>query len=402
MLTKRFFDDNVLLTTSTAKELYELVKDLPIVDYHCHLNERDILEDKRYDDIGELWLGGDHYKWRAMRLCGVDEKYITGDASWEEKFLRFAEIMPNLAGNPLYYFSHLELKTAFGITEPLNLGSSERIRKTVNEKLKSLSARKLLELYKVEFVGTTDDPMSDLKCHGKYGDTLVSPTFRPDKALETGVVDSALLKRLDLFVSKGCKLSDHGMDFAPAMDKADVMEKLAGEYRRRNMTMQLHMGTMRNINTTMFGNVGKDSGFDVFRANLDTDALAVFLNRLNSNGNLPRTIIYTLNPNALPAICAISGAFKNVRVGAAWWFNDTLEGIRQHISVLSEYGVLGTFLGMLTDSRSFLSYARFDFFRRILADYLGNLVVRGEYDLPGAKQLMEKICYTNIKEFCRI
>jgi len=395
-----FFDDNILLSNETAKKLYGGVKDLPIIDYHCHLNEKEIAENKTFSDIGELWLAGDHYKWRAMRLCDVDEKYITGSASYEEKFYKYAEIMPLLAGNPLFHFSHLELKNIFGITMVLSEDTAKEVWEKANAKLKNLSVRKLLKLFKVEYIATTDDPVSELKYHGKYGDTIVCPTFRPDKAFEESGYDrTGLIKQLDYFVSKGCKISDHGMDFSPTGKNADTLEFLAGEYKKRGIIMQLHIGTMRNINSTAFKSLGRDSGFDVFRAAVDTDALVSFLDRLHSKNSLPKTIIYSLNPKAIPALCAISGAFPNVRIGAAWWYNDSLQGIKQQLSYISEYAVLGTFLGMLTDSRSFASYVRFDFFRRILADYLGGLIERGEYEINRAKDLMNRICYTNAKEF---
>ena len=393
-----FFDDNVLLTSKAARELYAACRGLPIIDYHCHLNEREIAEDKRYADIGELWLAADHYKWRAMRLCGVDEKYITGGADFKDKFFKFAEIMPLLAGNPLYYFCHLELSIVFGITQPLNADSAAEIWKAANQKLKALSVRKLLELFKVEYVATTDAPDSRLKYHGKYGGTLVAPTFRPD-AILAGTFTQGPKKALDFFVQKGCKISDHGLDDAPCGKAADTLEALAAEYKARGITVQLHIGPLRNINSNAYKTIGRDAGFDVFAASTDTDKLAAFLDRLHQKNALPKTVLYTLNPAALPAMCAISGAFPNVRVGAAWWFNDTLQGIKSHLSVLAEYACLGTFLGMLTDSRSFLSFARHDFFRRILADFLGGLVERGEYERGGAHDLMKKICYYNVKEF---
>ena len=396
----KFFDEDLLLGGSAAKRLYNGVKNLPIIDYHCHLNEGEIAADKTFANIGEAWLSGDHYKWRAMRLCGVDEKYMTGGAAYKEKFFKYAEIMPDLAGNALYYFSHLELKIIFGINKPLCKETAAEIWDEANAKIKNLSVGKLLKLFNVEYIATTDAPESELKNHGRRGDTLVCPTFRPDKAFaDCGFDRAALLKRLDYFVSKGCKISDHAADFALAGEKAETLAWLAGEYKKRGITMQLHIGALRNINSAMFKTLGRDCGYDVFQSAVDTDGLAAFLNGLHTKDALPKTILYSLNPSAIPAMCAISGAFPNVRVGTAWWFNDTLQGIKQHLSYLSEYAVLGTFLGMLTDSRSFLSYARFDFFRRISADFLGGLCERGEYDFNAAEALMKKICYTNIKEF---
>lgn len=207
-----FFDENLLLTGDTARGIYKSIADLPIIDYHCHLNEADIKNDKKFSDIGELWLSGDHYKWRAMRLCGVDESYITGDRSYEEKFLKYAKIMPKLFGNPLYYWTHMELKQIFGISEPLNEDSASRIYEKANEILQGLSVQKLLEKFRVEYIATTDDPFSDLSCHGDINGVKVRPTFRPDRCFSEGVDKVQLEKRLDYFVSKGCKIADHGFD----------------------------------------------------------------------------------------------------------------------------------------------------------------------------------------------
>ncbi len=439
-----FFDDRVLLSNDIAFELYNDVKALPIIDYHCHLNDNEIAEGMTFSDIGELWLAGDHYKWRAMRLCGVDEYYITGKASNKEKFFKYAEIMPKLAGNPLYYFSHLELKLVFGICAPLNSSSAENIWNIANEKLKNLDVYKLFELFNVEYVATTDDPLSELKNHGKYGNTTVCPTFRPDKIFEfdekyyealskassVKIADleslkAALKNRLDYFVSKGCRIADHGFDFIPervvskqeaeeifknrqaATDKekhlffCHMLEFFAQQYSMRGIVMQLHFGTMRNTNSVALKKIGRDAGFDVFRSYVNTDALAAFLNNLSEQNALPKTILYSNNDIFTPALCAISGSFKNVRVGVAWWMNDTLNGIRRSLTNVSEYAALGTFLGMLTDSRSFLSYARFDFFRRILADFLGGLVEQGEYFIDDARRLMQNICYNNIISFIK-
>lgn len=437
-----FFGDDLLLSTPEAVRLYRAVRDLPIVDYHCHLDENAIAENRRFESLGELWLGGDHYKWRAMRVCGVDERYITGDAPYDEKFRKFAEIFPKLCGNPLYYWAQLELKILFGITEPLNAGSADRILTAANERLKDLTVRDLLAKFRVEYIATTDDPASPLAAHGTYGSVTVAPTFRPDGVLSldpaalerlkqaTGrdlntldELKTALAERLDFFVSKGCRVTDHGMDFLPAEDPGekaaaaiyanrsarDVVDKtrffahllrwLAGEYQKRGLVMQLHFGTCRNVNSAMFGKVGRDAGFDVMRAQVDADRLAVFLDDLSSKNALPRTVLYSLEPSVMPAVATVAGAFPNVRVGAAWWFNDTVAGIRRQLETAAEYTALGVNLGMLTDSRSFSSYARFDFFRRILADFVGGYAARGEYDETAAETLMRDVCYCNVKEF---
>ena len=434
-----FFDDNILLHSKTAVALYQKIKDLPIIDYHCHLDQNMIKDNAKFSDIGELWLAGDHYKWRAMRLCGVDERYITGGASFHDKFIKYAEIVPQLIGNPLYYFTHLELKQIFGICEPLNAESAERIYKQANEKMKTLSVQDILNQFKVEYIATTDDPCDSLSAHGKYGNTTIAPTFRPDKAyhpdeytakLEAAVgrkITSAkgylqaLTERLDFFVSKGCKITDHGFEKFPATyvddDTAEklfakrdslngqeleqffgwLLVKLAKEYKKRNLVMQLHFAVIRNNNRTMYEQCGADSGFDLIGKQQNVKDIVTFFNQV-SDEERPETVLYTLNDNNLSAIACITGAFRHVRMGAAWWFNDTVEGIKHNLSIISEYSALGNNLGMLTDSRSFSSYCRFDFFRRILSDFLGSFVEKGEYPLEAAIQTAKNICYYNAKE----
>ena len=431
---KEFFGSDLLLGSESAKAIYAAVKDLPILDYHCHLDQNKIRDDARFSDIGELWLAGDHYKWRAMRLCGVDEAYITGGASYHDKFLKYAEIVPQLAGNPLYYWTHMELGQVFGIVEPLNKESAERIYRQANEKLKHISVRSLLRQYKVEFVATTDDPCDDLAAHGRYGDTLVAPTFRPDKLLS---LDGAYLKklgdtvgyaittladvlraakeRLEYFVSRGCRMSDHGfLRFPASYPTFEEAEKLfaAGEreavfgyllvalaklYKKYGVVMQLHFAVTRNVNSAMYARCGADAGFDVMANGSRIEDVLAFFQQL-SDEERPETVLYTLNDAQLPALACLTGAFRHVKMGAAWWFNDTLRGIRKNLSTVAEYAVLGTNYGMLTDSRSFSSYARFDFFRRILSDHLGALVEKGEYDRAAAVALAKNVCYNNSKE----
>ena len=435
---REFFGDDVLLHSESAKAIYDHVKNLPIIDYHCHLDQNKIKENAKFSDIGELWLSGDHYKWRAMRLCGVDEYYITGKASFHDKFIKYAEIVPKLIGNPLYYFTHLELKQVFGICEPLNADSAERIYNRANEKLKTLSVQNILQNFGVEYIATTDDPCDDLSAHGVYGQTKVAPTFRPDKAynpkdytekLESAVHKrittaaeyfNALVERLDYFVSKSCRITDHGFEkfpneyiddeeaenlFARRNDLSEqerekffgwLLVKLTKEYGKRNLVMQLHFAVIRNNNAEMFSCCGADSGFDLIGETQSVKDLVKFFNRV-SDKERPQTIVYTLNDGNLSALTCVTGAFRKVRTGAAWWFNDTLNGIRKNLETISEYSVLGTNLGMLTDSRSFSSYSRFDFFRRILADYIGGKVEAGEYDEQSAKTLAENICYYNPK-----
>ena len=439
---KEFFGSDVLLRSEAAKALYAKVKDLPIIDYHCHLNEKEIQANRGFSDLGELWLGGDHYKWRAMRMCGVDEHYVTGNADFSEKYEKYAEIFPRLAGNPLYYWTQMELSLIFGIHEPLGADTATDIRERANVKLADIKVSDLLSQFKVEYIATTDDPVSDLSAHGTYGNTRVSPTFRPDRMLgldegalselatvsgiATDTLDglkAALTARLDYFVAHGCRISDHGMDWLPAADCGEAMAAelyakrrelspedkwtltshllyfVAALYAERGMVMQLHFATYRNVNTAMFGQVGRDAGFDIMRGGVDTDRLVVFLDTLNKDCKLPKTVLYTLNPACVPALCTLSGAFPVVRVGAAWWFNDSVEGIRRQLKLTAEYAALGTNLGMLTDSRSFASYARFDFFRRILADVVGEWVEQGEYAPEHAEKLMYDVCYGNVKAF---
>ena len=441
---REFFNDKVLLDGEASELLYEYAKNFSIIDYHCHLDQRMIAEDAKFDNLGEFWLSGDHYKWRAMRMCGVDERYITGDATWKEKFLKYAEIMPKLLGNPLYYWSHLELKHIFGINKPLNQETADDIYIRAGIKLKKMSVRGLLEKFKVEFVATTDNPCDDLADHKTYAGTIVSPTFRPDKLFsfdreavgELGKsadadiktyadMKAAVVKRLDYFVSKGCRITDHGFKDFPKNYLSDTeAEKvfqdidqtseetrdglfgnfllfLMREYKKRNLIVQLHFSVVRNINTSMFNKIGRDTGFDVMSTECDTGDLIKFLDKLTDDER-PVLVLYTLNPNSVVPIACISGAFRNVHVGAAWWFNDTFEGIKQNLAVMSEYACLGTHLGMLTDSRSFSSYSRFDFFRRILCSFIGGKIDKGEYDFASAKELVRNICYGNIKTLLRI
>lgn len=438
-MKENFFNENVLLYGDASKEIYNYIKDLPIIDYHCHLDQHAIKLDKKFTDIGELWLSGDHYKWRAMRQCGIDEKYIRGNASYYEKFVKYASIVPMLCGNPLYYWTHFELKQVFGINEPLNAESADRIYKAANEKLKDLSVQKLLKLFNVEFVATTDDPIDDLKDHGTINNTKITPTFRADKLYsfdseyikkigdvvghEIKTLDDlekALSERLDFFKSKGCRITDHGFkDFPKAYatkeeanelflnrDSLNATDKdklfgyilvfLMKEYKKRNLVVQLHFSVTRNINKAMFAKVGVDAGFDVISDPVNLNDLIKFLNQLDDE-HRPTIILYSLNPEVVREVSCISGAFRNVYVGAAWWFNDTLYGIRKNLEKVSEYALIGTNLGMLTDSRSFSSYSRFDFFRRILSSFIGEKVDNGEYELEEAKKLCYNISYRNIK-----
>lgn len=393
---KAFFGDEFLLGSESAKKIYAQIKDLPIIDYHCHLDDKAIKEDKVFSDIGELWLSGDHYKWRCMRLCGVDERYVTGEASYKEKFFKFAEIFPKLCGNAVYYWAQMELKEIFGIRKPLNAESAEEIWTAANEKLKTLSVQKLLKQFKVEYIATTDDPFSSLENHGVINGITVMPTFRADARFQEGVDKKELEKQLDRFVQKGCKIADYGFDFID--DNDENLAWLIENCHKRDMLLQLHFGTFRNVNGVMSGKCGKDSGFDIMRAETAIDKLVSVLDRENTKlGGLPKIVVYPLNDYDLRALSTMTGAFPSVKVGAAWWFNDTLGGIRRQIETVAEYSVLGTQYGMLTDSRSFSSYVRFDFYRRILADYLGEKVEKGEYDEDAAVCLAKDAAYYNVK-----
>ena len=434
-----FFSKDVLLKGDASKEIYQEIKNLPIIDYHCHLDQHKIKVDSTFEDIGQLWLAGDHYKWRAMRMAGVPEEYITGNASFHDKFVKYASIMPLLIGNPLYYWTHFELQQVFGINKELNADSAEEIYAEANKVLKTLSVQKLLKLFNVEFVATTNDPTEDLCDHGRIDETNVTPTFRPDKLYnfdskyinELGKVvgyelsdldlfQKALQERLDFFKSKGCKITDHGFRNFPknyaTYDEAkalylkrdflneEELDSLFGyllvflmkEYKKRDLVVQIHFSVTRNINTPMFNKVGPDAGFDVISEGVNLQDMINFLNSI-SDEERPTIILYSLNPEMLREVATITGAFRNVLVGAAWWFNDTLLGIRRNLEIISEYSLFGTNLGMLTDSRSFSSYSRFDFFRRILATFLGEKVDAGEYSLENAKMLAKNVAYNNIK-----
>ena len=437
-----FVGDNLLLGGDASLALYEKVKALPIIDYHCHLDPKIIAEDGRFDNIGEFWLAGDHYKWRAMRLCGVDEKYITGNADFREKFIKYAEIVPKLCGNPLYYWTHMELRRIFGITKPLCAETASEIYEEASAKLKNMSVLSLLESFKVEYIATTDDPVDDLRYHGKHGSTTVAPTFRPDKiyGLDREYLDKlgavsgkdttalsgvleALSDRLDYFCSKGCRIADHGFEKFPltyigreeaeaiflkkdptAEDKEKWLGFILGflmkEYKKRGMTAQIHFGVTRNVNPPRFAEIGVDSGFDVMSTAPAPERLIAFLASIPDEER-PEILLYTLNDGQLASLACAAGAFRKVRMGAAWWFNDTVLGIEKNLDVIAEYASLGRSVGMLTDSRSFSSYVRFDFFRRILARKIGRYVESGEYDVGSAEALMTDICYNNPKELIK-
>ncbi len=450
---KAFMDKDFLLTTDTAKKLYhEYAESMPIIDYHCHINPQEIYEDRKFENITQVWLGADHYKWRQMRSNGVEEKYITGDAPDREKFQKWAETLEMAIGNPLYHWSHLELQRYFGYDGILNSETAETVWQICNEKLAQadMSARSLIQRSGVTLLCTTDDPVDSLEWHKKLAEdnsfeTQVLPAWRPDKAMYiekpdwteyleklskvSGVaVDSfaamteALKKRIEFFASMGCSVSDHGMAYvmyAPATEteveaifakrlggemlteaeeakfKTAFMIAMGKEYHKRDWVMQLHYGVKRDNSQRIFRATGPDTGIDCISNYTPSAQLADFLNALDVTDELPKTIIYSLNPIDNAAIGTIIGCFQNssaigkIQQGSAWWFNDHKQGMQEQMTSLASLGLLGNFIGMLTDSRSFLSYTRHEYFRRILCQLLGGWVENGEY--PADYRTLEKI-----------
>ena len=452
-------EKDFMLSTKTAQALYHTIAaDLPIIDYHCHLSAKEIYEDRRFQNITKLWLEGDHYKWRLMRSFGVEEKYITGEANDKEKFLKWVEALETAIGNPLYHWSHLELQNYFGFDSIICRENSESIWNLCSKKLarEDFSARNLILRSGVEVICTTDDPADTLEWHKKLRESdfavKVLPSFRPDKALGIEKADftayleklghitsfaslkEVLKARLDYFVSLGCKVSDHGLaavPFAPAEEaeietifkkrlkgilpsseeekrfKTALLLFLGREYAARGMVMQLHFGVMRDINTRVYEALGADAGIDAIGDAVSMKDLAAFLNALEKTGELPKTILYSLNGNDNAALMSVIGAFQGggvkgkVQLGSAWWFQDHESGMRAQLKALAAQGHLATFVGMLTDSRSFLSYARHEYFRRILCDVIGTWVEEGKY--PDDERLLNTIirgiCYENAKKY---
>ena len=458
---KQFMDDNFLLQTEAAQQLYHnYAENMPILDYHCHINPQEIYEDRQFENITQVWLGGDHYKWRFMRSCGVDEKYITGNASDKEKFLKWAEFLGKAIGNPLFHWSHLELKKYFGYNGVLNKKTAEEVWELCNKKLAepSMTVRNIIKQSNVTLICTTDDPVDSLEWHKKLAedksfDVQVLPAWRPDKAMNIEKVTyldymaqleaasgmriatfadlkKALCNRMDFFASMGCNVSDHALEYvmyAPATEdeiEAIFAKRLAGngvsreeelkfktafmifvgnEYARRDWVMQLHYGCKRDNNTPMFDRLGPDTGYDCINNYAPSSEMADYLNALNQNGNLPKTIIYSLNPNDNQAIGTILGCFQDstavakIQQGSAWWFNDHKVGMQDQMTSLANLGNLSGFVGMLTDSRSFLSYTRHDYFRRILCNLIGGWVDNGEFpaDYDTLEEIVKGICYNN-------
>ncbi|MDR1756435.1 MAG: glucuronate isomerase [Culturomica sp.] len=464
---KSFNDQNFLLQTDTAEKLYhEHAAKMPIIDYHCHLNPEYIARDHRFDNLSQVWLEGDHYKWRAMRTNGIDEKYCTGKESSDwEKFEKWAETVPYTMRNPLYHWTHLELKTAFEVTSLLNPSSAKEIYDACTAKLQTpeYSARGLMRRYNVQTVCTTDDPVDSLehhlKCKADGFEVQVLPTWRPDKAMAVespadfraymeklsavsgvtigkfGDLIAALRVRHDFFANAGCRLSDHGIEefyaeeyTQPEIDlifnkvyggiglnkgevlkfKSAMLVEFAVMDWEKGWTQQFHYGAIRNNNTRMFRKLGPDTGFDSIGEFNTAKALSKFLDRLAVQDKLAQTILYNLNPGANEMIATMLGNFQDgtvagkIQFGSGWWFLDQKDGMEKQLNALSLLGLLSRFVGMLTDSRSFLSYPRHEYFRRTLCNLLGNDVEQGllpasEMDFIG--QMVENICYNNAKNF---
>ena len=463
-----FMNEDFLLKTDTARKLYhDHAAKMPIIDYHCHINPQEIYEDKRYNSITEIWLGGDHYKWRAMRSCGVAEYYITGDATPAEKFQKWAETIPNLIGNPLYHWTHLELQRYFGIYEPLNGENAMEIYEKCNQILAQadMSARGIIAKSDVKLLCTTDDPADDLKWHEKMAadatmPAIVLPAFRPDKAMRAdkpdfpqylqkleGVVGyainnmedmrRALAERIDYFEAHGCRTADHGLDYAFYVEASEEQlndifarakagkgiaweEQLAyhtalliscgKSYKKYDWVNQLHFGCIRDNSRKMHGKLGVDTGFDAINDQSNALGLSRLLSAYEMSDALTKTIVYSLNPSDNGVVGSLIGCFQSdspipgrLQQGSAWWFNDHKPGMEAQMVSLMSLGAFGTFNGMLTDSRSFLSYTRHEYFRRILCNLVGRMVEDGEYpaDMTYLGQMIENISYNNTRKYFR-
>jgi glucuronate isomerase len=457
--------DQLFLQNKVARELYKnYAEKAPIFDFHCHLSAQDIYEDKIFDNISHLWLGHDHYKWRAMRIAGVDEFYITGDASPLEKFKTYAKVCARLAGSPLYLWSHLELKNYFGITEILNEHNAQatydRCNTIINEQ--QIRPSVLIAKSNVHLICTTDDPADNLEWHTKIAKQSrpglnVLPTFRPDHALniqleafieyiqklgaacQTTIVSytdllDCLRQRVGFFAQTGCLLSDHSLENMsfPATTQQEsaavfnkrlngetlsieevaayrfwTLQQLAAEYKEHKMVMQLHVGALRNVSSQMYDRLGPDVGFDIMNDFGVAAPLTTLLNTLQMADSLPATLLYSLNSKDNLVLSSLPHCFQNgktpgyVQFGAAWWFNDHRDGILEYFKATAAQSMLAQSVGMLTDSRSFLSYTRHDYFRRLLCQYIGQLVEAGEFDPDEVilQEIIEGICYKNVERF---
>lgn len=462
----KFMDKDFLLDTQTARELFHsYAENMPICDYHCHLSPKEIYENKQPSDISQLWLSGDHYKWRAMRSCGVEEKYCTGDATPKEKFLKFGETLQYCIGNPLYHWAHIELQRYFGIDTPLNKATAEDIYDRANEAIAQGDFRPqaLIKKSNVKYICTTDDPIDDLKYHKLLRevedfDCTVLPSYRPDKALNIhleGFADyiktlgevaeieiksykdviAALLKRCDYFHTVGCRVSDQAFEYVPysiapeeeietifqkAMAgetitaeesdkyKTPILLALGKKYHQLGWAMEIHIGAIRNNSTRMFNKLGPDTGFDSVGDCEIAITLSKFMNELDITDQLPKTILFNLNDKDNTVLATMLGNFQSaeadskIQFGPAWWFLDTMDGMTNQMKSLGNLGVLGKFVGMETDSRSFTSYGRHEYFRRIMCRLLGRWVEDGwyAYDKDILKEIVQGISYNNaIKYF---
>lgn len=460
-----FIDENFLLKTKTAQKLFhDYAKAEPIYDFHCHLNPQEIYENKNFSDITEVWLGGDHYKWRAMRSCGFKEADITGkEIDSYDKFEKWAETIQYAIGNPLYHWTHLELQRFFGITEPLTKESARRIYDKINELLAKpeYKVRELIKMSNVAAINTTDDPADSLEWHKKLAAEekafKVYPAYRPDKALNIDAktfpeyikalgatentdiksfkdLTTVLGKRMDLFEELGCRASDHAFTYVPCVKatdaeldailakgiKGEALEKveidkyrtmlmlyLGDQYAKRGWAMEIHMNIKRDNNTKMFEKMGPDTGFDCISDWSSCEGLTNLLDALDYTDSLPKTILFAGNPADNQVLGTILGCFQSsdaaskIQFGTAWWFNDNKDGMEAQIKALGNLGVLGKFIGMLTDSRSFLSYPRHEYFRRILCNIIGQWIEDGEYadDIEFAGKLVKDICFANASAY---
>ncbi len=400
-----FITNDFMLKNKTAKKLYATVKDLPIIDYHCHISPKMIAENYQFKNAFELFLGGDHYKWRQMRTNGIDENYITGEADDYEKWEKFAETMPYLLGNPLYHWTHLELKRFFDIDEELSPKTAKDIWDRVNACLEKEEyfAKGLIKRSNVAAICTTDTPYDTLEYHKQLKDfeVKVLPTFRPD----LNDIRGDITERMDYFNEVGCRLADHSIDTL----NDEIIEKLVflgEEYAKRGWVWQLHIGALRNNNTRMFEKLGPDTGFDSINDFQVAEGLSKILDSLDKKNALPKTILYTLNPKDNYVLGTMLGNFQGgvpgkIQFGSGWWFNDQRDGMESQMRALSNLGMLSRFVGMLTDSRSFVSYTRHEYFRRILCNLIGKWVEDGEYpkDMDTLTEIVQGICYYNAKEY---
>lgn len=462
-MSKSFLDEDFILDTKEAQELYHhYAKEMPIIDYHCHLPPDEIAHDYIFKNITEIWLKGDHYKWRAMRTLGINEAYITGQSSDKEKFLKWASIVPQVMRNPLYHWTHMELRNPFGIKKILSSETAEEIYDLTNEKLKSLSARTILHHFKVEVVGTTDDPADSLEYHKKIGEQSagikVVPTFRPDPVLNiedpvtfNAYVDklevasgksiesldqlyAALKSRHDDFEAVGCRASDHGQIYLYAEPyterevrslfakarmgitlsseetlkyKSALQYELALMDHAKGWVQQFHLGAIRDNNSRLLSTLGKNIGVDSIGDYQQIEVMSRFFNRLDKDNRLAKTIIYNVNPVYNAAFATMTGNFQDGTIrgkmqwGSGWWFLDQKDGMIDQMNILSNMGVLSCFVGMITDSRSFLSFPRHEYFRRILCNLFGNDIVKGElpHDIPWIGKMIQDICYYNAKNY---